>query len=42
MRAMIDAHNQLYGEGSGETFFTGPYLDMLPAVVFKSVKDTTQ
>ena len=42
MRAMIDAHDRLYGEGSGETFFTGPYLDMLPTVVFKSVKDTTQ
>src|SRR5262245_23346814 len=30
MRAMIDGHDELYGEGSGETFFMGPYLDMLP------------
>ena len=42
MRAMIDGHNELYGEGSGETFFVGPYLDMLPTLVFKSVNDTTQ
>jgi hypothetical protein len=41
MRAMIDAHDRLYGEGSGETFFTGPYLDILPTTVFKSVKGTT-
>ena len=38
MRAMIDAHDQLYGEGSGETFFNGPFLDMLPATVIKSVE----
>ena len=42
MRAMIDGHDELYGEGSGATFFVGPYLDMLPTLVFKSVKDTTQ
>ena len=42
MRAMIDAHDQLYGEGSGEMFFMGPYLDTLPATVIKSVKDTAQ
>ena len=42
MRAMIDAHDRLYGEGSGETFFTGPYLDILPAAVFKSVKEITE
>jgi len=39
MRAMIDAHDQLYGEGSGETFFMGAYLDALPATVMKAVKD---
>jgi hypothetical protein len=42
MRAMIDAHDQLYGQGSGETFFMGPYLDMLPSTVIKSVKDTAR
>lgn len=42
MRAMIDVHEQLYGEGSGESFFSGPYLDTLPAAVFSSVKDIVQ
>src|SRR5437868_14186123 len=27
MRAMIDAHNRLFGAGSGEAFVLGPYLD---------------
>ena len=40
MRAMIAAHDRLYGEGSGETFFMGPYLDMLPAAVINTVKAT--
>ena len=39
MRAMIDVHDQLYGDGSGEQFFMGPYLDTLPATVMKSVKE---
>jgi hypothetical protein len=38
MRAMIDAHDRLYGEGTGETFFNGLFLDMLPASVIKSVE----
>jgi hypothetical protein len=42
MRAMIDAHDQLYGEGSGEIFFMGPYLDTLPAAVIKAVKNLNQ
>jgi hypothetical protein len=42
MRAMIDAHDRLYGEGSGEAFFMGPYLDILPVTVIKSVRNTTQ
>jgi hypothetical protein len=42
MRKMIDEHDELYGQGSGETFFMGPYLDMLPTLVFKSVKNTAQ
>jgi len=33
MRAMIDAHDRLFGAGTGETFFMGPYLDILPATV---------
>jgi len=42
MRAMIDVYDQLFGEGAGETFFTGPYLDGLPAAVLKSMKDTSE
>jgi hypothetical protein len=38
VRAMIDAHNRMYGEGSGEAFLLGPYLDVLPAAVVKQVK----
>jgi hypothetical protein len=33
VRAMIDAHDRFYGEGSGEAFFMGPYLDVLPRAV---------
>ena len=42
MRAMIEAHDRLYGDGSGETFFMGPYLDMLPVTIIKAVTDTTK
>lgn len=42
MRAMIDAHDRLYGEGSGEIFFMGPYLDTLPTTVIKAVKNLKQ
>jgi hypothetical protein len=40
MRAMIDAHDQLFGEGSGEAFFMGPYLEILPRAVTRQVKGT--
>ncbi len=33
MRAMIDAYDRYYGAGSGEAFFMGPYLDILPRAV---------
>jgi hypothetical protein len=33
VRAMIDAYDRFYGSGSGEAFFTGPYLDVLPRAV---------
>ena len=33
VRAMIDAYDRYFGEGSGEAFFMGPYLDILPRVV---------
>lgn len=42
VHAMIDAHDRLFGEGSGEAFFMGPYLDVLPAAVTKQVNGTRQ
>ena len=33
VRAMIDAHDRFFGDGTGEAFFMGPYLDTLPAAV---------
>ena len=38
VRAMIDAHDRMYGSGSGEAFLLGPYLDVLPAAVVRQVK----
>jgi hypothetical protein len=38
VRAMIDAHDRMYGSGSGEVFLLGPYLDVLPSAVVKQVK----
>ena len=39
LRSMIDAYDRLFGDGAGETFFMGPYLDGLPAAVTIRVKD---
>ncbi len=36
VRAMIDAYDRLYGDGTGEAFFMGPYLDVLPKAVVES------
>ncbi len=38
VRAMIEAHDRMYGSGSGEAFLLGPYLDVLPSAVVKQVK----
>jgi len=38
VRAMMDAHDRMYGLGSGEAFLLGPYLDVLPAAVLGQVK----
>ena len=38
VRAMIDGYDQYYGEGSGETFFMGTYLDALPKFVIEAGK----
>jgi hypothetical protein len=40
MHAMIEAHDRLFGEGSGEAFFMGPYLEILPRAVTRQVKAT--
>lgn len=39
MRAMIDAYDHYFGVGSGEAFFVGPYLELLPKAVDKMVQD---
>jgi hypothetical protein len=39
VRAMIEAYDQYFGDGEGEAFFMGPYLDVLPAAVTKWVRD---
>src|ERR1700735_1784017 len=38
VRAMIDAYDLYYGDGSGEAFFMGPYLDVLPQAVANAAK----
>lgn len=38
VRAMIDAYDRYYGEGTGEAFFMGPYLDVLPTAVLAGTK----
>jgi hypothetical protein len=38
VRALIETHDEFYGEGSGETFFMGPYLDGLPASIGDTIK----
>lgn len=42
VRAMIKAHDRMYGKGSGEAFLLGPYLDVLPSAVVQQVKTKTQ
>jgi hypothetical protein len=41
VRAMIDAYDRYYGEGTGEAFFMGPYLDVLPKAVSQRAKNAT-
>jgi hypothetical protein len=38
VRAMIDAYDRYYGDGSGKAFFMGPYLDVLPKIVVEAGK----
>ena len=42
VRAMIDAYDRYYGEGSGEAFFMGPYLDVLPRAVTAAGRKASQ
>ena len=42
VRAMIAAYDRYYGEGSGEAFFMGPYLDVLPRAVAAAAKNAAQ
>jgi hypothetical protein len=42
VRAMIDGCDRTYGEGAGEAFFMGPYLDVLPTAVLAGTNKTTQ
>lgn len=42
VRAMIDAYDRYYGAGSGEAFFMGPYLDVLPKAVVAGAKAARQ
>src|SRR5262245_22121496 len=39
VRAMIAAYDRYFGEGAGEAFFMGPYLDVLPTAVSNWAKD---
>ena len=38
VRAMIDAYDRYFGEGTGEDFFMGPYLDVLPNAIVRQMK----
>jgi hypothetical protein len=38
VRAMIDGYDRAFGDGSGEAFFMGPYLDKLPKAITEGAK----
>lgn len=42
VRTMIEAYDRYFGDGEGETFFMGPYLDLLPSAVSKWVRDSVR
>jgi len=42
VRAMIEAYDRYFGDGEGEAFFMGPYLDVLPSAVTKWVRDSAK
>jgi hypothetical protein len=42
VRIMIETYDRYFGEGEGEAFFMGPYLDLLPSAVNKWVRDSVR
>ncbi|NVO17265.1 MAG: hypothetical protein HXX10_24835 [Rhodoplanes sp.] len=38
VREMIDAYDASFGDGTGERFFMGPYLDVLPTAASRMLK----
>ena len=42
VRAMIDAYDRHFGDGEGEAFFMGPYLDVLPVAVSRWIRDAAK
>jgi hypothetical protein len=38
VRAMIDGYDRAFGDGSGEAFFMGLYLDKLPKAITEGAK----
>jgi hypothetical protein len=40
VRAMIEAYDRTFGAGTGEAFFMGPYLDVLPDAVTQWVTNS--
>jgi hypothetical protein len=42
LHAMIEAYDRYFGEGEGEAFFMGPYLDLLPTAVSNWVRDAVK
>lgn len=37
MQAMIATYDWYFGDGAGEAFFSGPYLDVLPTAIIRFV-----
>jgi hypothetical protein len=35
---LVEAHDRMYGDGSGEAFLLGPYFDRLPAAVLRQAR----
>ena len=42
VHAMIEAYDRYFGDGSGEQFFMGPFLDVLPNLLVKTMKSVAE